>query len=306
MLRKILPTSTIKVEERNPVCLGNSKKWKLLLVSMFISGSIVNAQTTGTFNNIGIGTTTPNPEYKLHISEPNSPNILLERTGQNFGDLPTLTFKSFDKKGIISLAEIGADTSSKELWIMSKFAYQRGSRTGLRIFGTNPNNELTNSLFLTYESNRYGGVIDSRGNNSLDRTNQLLTLMPYGTGGRVSIGGRRPRREILTTRGFPYNADYKLSVDGCGVFRQLIVIGENDWYWPDYVFQPDYCLRPLQELQEFIKVNKHLPDVPSVAEVAEQGQDIGEMNKILLRKIEELTLYILQQEERLTKLEAQQ
>jgi hypothetical protein len=305
MLRKILPTPTIKVEGRNPVCLGNSKKWKLLLVSMFICGSVVNAQTTGTFNNIGIGTTTPNPEFKLHISAPNSPSLLLERTGQGLGDRPSIFFKSFDNKAYISFAEGILDTASKELWIMSKFAQQRGSRTGLRIFGKdNSTTDLTNSLFLTYETNRYGGIIEARGNQYLDQTHQLLTLMPFG--GRVSIGGRRPMRDRMTLRGFPANADYKLSVDGCGVFRQLLVIGENDWYWPDYVFQPDYCLRPLQELQDFIRINKHLPDVPSAATVAENGQDLGEMNKILLRKIEELTLYILQQEERLKKLEALQ
>jgi hypothetical protein len=63
---------------------------------------------------------------------------------------------------------------------------------------------------------------------------------------------------------------------------------------------------PLDELSEFIKINKHLPNIPSEKEVMEEGSfDLGEINKVLLEKIEELTLYILQQEERIKALEAE-
>ncbi|HRW22318.1 MAG TPA: hypothetical protein P5509_10105, partial [Bacteroidales bacterium] len=73
----------------------------------------------------------------------------------------------------------------------------------------------------------------------------------------------------------------------------------------DYVFDDEYQLMSLDELSEFIKTNKHLPNIPSEAEVMKEGNfDLGEMNKILLEKIEELTLYILQQEERIKALEA--
>ncbi|MNY18686.1 hypothetical protein D3C86_1520820 [compost metagenome] len=60
---------------------------------------------------------------------------------------------------------------------------------------------------------------------------------------------------------------------------------------------------PLNELKEFIRVNSHLPNVPSAAEYAETGVDLGEMNRVLLEKVEELTLYILQMEDRLKSLE---
>jgi len=63
--------------------------------------------------------------------------------------------------------------------------------------------------------------------------------------------------------------------------------------WPDYVFCKDYKLLPLQELEKFVNENQHLPNVPSAATVEEKGVELGEMNALLLKKIEELTLYIL-------------
>jgi hypothetical protein len=63
--------------------------------------------------------------------------------------------------------------------------------------------------------------------------------------------------------------------------------------WPDFVFEEDYPLMSLPETEQFIKANKHLPNVPSAAEVEANGIHLGEMNAILIQKVEELTLYIL-------------
>jgi hypothetical protein len=73
---------------------------------------------------------------------------------------------------------------------------------------------------------------------------------------------------------------------------------------PDYVFNPNYKLLSLEELRSYISTNKHLPNVPSANEFAETGVDLGELNRVLLEKVEELTLYILQLEERMKMLEA--
>lgn len=66
--------------------------------------------------------------------------------------------------------------------------------------------------------------------------------------------------------------------------------------WSDFVFSESYKLRPLEEVEDFILENKHLPDVPSEKEIKEDGLNLGEMDAILLQKIEELTLYIIEQE----------
>lgn len=64
--------------------------------------------------------------------------------------------------------------------------------------------------------------------------------------------------------------------------------------WPDYVFTKNYALKPLAEVEAFIEQNHHLPNVPSADEVLKNGSNLGEMDTILLRKIEELTLYMTQ------------
>ncbi|KMK63998.1 hypothetical protein [Puniceibacterium sp. IMCC21224] len=66
---------------------------------------------------------------------------------------------------------------------------------------------------------------------------------------------------------------------------------------PDYVFDAGYDLRPLDQVQDFIAVNGHLPDVPSAAQVAAEGHNVSRMQMALLRKIEELTLYTLELEQ---------
>jgi hypothetical protein len=73
--------------------------------------------------------------------------------------------------------------------------------------------------------------------------------------------------------------------------------------WADFVFEPDYQLPSLQDLETYIKINKHLPDVPSASEVAKEGLDLGEMNKILLQKIEELTLHVIELEKKINVLQ---
>jgi hypothetical protein len=83
----------------------------------------------------------------------------------------------------------------------------------------------------------------------------------------------------------------KLSVDGVGVFKEIAVLAPGQW--ADYVFDKDYKLLSLDSVASFINQNHHLPDVPSANDVAQNGLKIGEMNAILLRKIEELTLYII-------------
>lgn len=73
--------------------------------------------------------------------------------------------------------------------------------------------------------------------------------------------------------------------------------------WSDYVFDSSYQLAPLSQLEKYISQNKHLPDVPSAVVVEKNGIDIGDNQALLLKKIEELTLYIINQEKRIKQLE---
>ena len=95
---------------------------------------------------------------------------------------------------------------------------------------------------------------------------------------------------------------YALWVSG-GVIAEKVTIKTTGAWWSDYVFNPDYPLMPTGDLREYIGANRHLPDVPSEAEVMENGIELGGMQSILLKKIEELTLYMLRQQETIDRLE---
>ncbi|MCX6273549.1 MAG: hypothetical protein NTU44_20465 [Bacteroidetes bacterium] len=84
--------------------------------------------------------------------------------------------------------------------------------------------------------------------------------------------------------------DYKLAVNGKVVAKEVIVTIQN---WADHVLSADYPLMDLSDLERFIQKNQFLPGVPSENQVLTDGVEVGEMNKILLTKVEELTLYVI-------------
>jgi len=113
--------------------------------------------------------------------------------------------------------------------------------------------------------------------------------MRIGANGNVGIGTTNIN-----------NTGYKLFVEGNIRTRKVRVDQDT---WADYVFDSNYRLRPLNEVEQYIQQEKHLPDVPAAEEVKKEGLDLGNNQAVLLKKIEELTLYVIQQQKQL---EAQQ
>ena len=95
------------------------------------------------------------------------------------------------------------------------------------------------------------------------------------------------------------NPTKALEVNGAIRSKEVLVEVTN---WSDFVFDKDYDLMTLNEVESYIKENGHLPDVPSAKEIKANGVEVGEMNAILLQKIEELTLYIIELEKKIEKL----
>lgn len=93
----------------------------------------------------------------------------------------------------------------------------------------------------------------------------------------------------------------QLNEDGVLYARKIKVDTDN---WADFVFEKDYQLMPLAEVKQFIQSNKHLPDIPSEKELKENGLDLAEMNRLLMQKVEELTLYMIQLQEKVDQLES--
>jgi hypothetical protein len=96
--------------------------------------------------------------------------------------------------------------------------------------------------------------------------------------------------------------DAALAVEGLIYTRKLRV---TQLSWADYVFDKNYRLRPLNELETYIIKYKHLPGIPSAQKIRQNGLDVGESQKLLLKKIEELTLYIIEQHKKIELLEKQ-
>ncbi len=122
------------------------------------------------------------------------------------------------------------------------------------------------------------------GNNGMD----VMSVSPLNNG-TVIIGNGAGVTQAA--------AGYKLSVHGKAVCTELMV--KSVAAWPDYVFNEDYKLMPLAEVDGFIRKNKHLPNIPNAATIEKDGLLVGEMQKKLVEKIEELTLYIIAQQKRL-------
>lgn len=89
----------------------------------------------------------------------------------------------------------------------------------------------------------------------------------------------------------------------CGKFFANHIVIDNNISWCDYVFASDYKLMPINKLEQFINTYKHLPEVPSAQEVADNGIEVTDMLKTHMKKIEELTLYIIDQNKRIESLE---
>ena len=98
------------------------------------------------------------------------------------------------------------------------------------------------------------------------------------------------------------NPQQKLSVKG-KIQAEEIKVTTAAADWPDYVFEEGYTLPNLIELESFVKSKKHLPELPSAQDIQEKGIELGEMNKVLLKKIEELTMYVIQQQKEIIELQ---
>lgn len=119
--------------------------------------------------------------------------------------------------------------------------------------------------------------------------------------GKVGIG--YDFGDFPATAGTVDVEDYNLFVNGGILTEEVRVMLKSQW--ADYVFEEGYNLPKLEEVEVFIKENKHLPNVPSAREVKENGIELGEITKIQQEKIEELTLYLIQQQKEINELKEQ-
>ncbi len=176
-------------------------------------------------------------------------------------------------------------------------------------FNTGSRNLGSNNVFIGASA---GPVVSSTLNDMLmiDNTATLTPLI-WGdfTNDQVKLNGKVG---IGAVGAFPINAggvnvsNYRLFVTGGILTEEVrILASTGGTTWADYVFAKDYNLKPLSEVEQFIADKGHLPNVPSAQEVKENGIALGEMAKIQQEKIEELTLYLIQQNKEIEVLKVQ-
>jgi len=163
---------------------------------------------------------------------------------------------------------------------------------------------------------RIGSIYFTNGTNQADAHRQIAgiwvenmgrTDYPATMGGRLvfmtkAYGGGVQNKIMMDSFGnlgigTLDTKGYKLAVAGNMIAEQVKVKLQSGW--PDYVFADDYSLSPLAAVAAYVKNNKHLPEIPAADEVTRNGLDVGAMNKLLLKKVEELTLYIINQQQQI-------
>lgn len=241
------------------------------------------------FSNVGIGTY---PRETLHVNG-------AIRGGGQYGEV---TLKG--DNGSVTIGATNTTTmafnTDKNVFTFNKPIQGSGTRGALKIMSTIGGYlELCpmDSGYVRFNTNTSGyyfdkNVIFNSGQlisptNLTFSTNTSTSCMTMLTNGNIGIGTSSP--------------NYKLDVNGTIRANEIIVNTTG----ADFVFADDYQLRPLSELKVFITENKHLPEIKSAQEMQENGVGVNELQTQLLQKIEELTLYILQQEERIKALEAE-
>lgn len=211
--------------------------------------------------NVGIGIT--GPSARLHVVGTGG-DINAGNNAVSSGDMivQANTGGRNTVKGAQLEFAIPASTDGSNLWGQARILTVAGnmdnaSASGKMIFGTRRHFDKYQSGAQWY----YGDdlVIDAFGN--------------------VGIGSLNP--------------DSKLTVKGSIHTQEVLV--DMSVPGPDYVFEKDYNLLPLAELEAYIKANKHLPEVPSAKEMEADGLNLKEMNLLLLKKVEELTLHLIEQ-----------
>lgn len=230
-------------------------------------------------------------------------------------------FNFYDRNsGFIMGYDIGTDRLhiSKSLWTNSVNNYGQVNTTsvgglnwsGSKIIFDNPwcvSYYATGDGGTDYTAHRFTVAYAMTGTNSLLASwdNGGASLVAITKEGKLGVGSTSPTEKLHVNGNIYTNgkilinqantaavAPYALAVNGTAIFTKAMVKLNSNW--PDYVFEPCYKLLPLPELETYLLKNKHLPDMPSAVEVGKNGIDLGNNQSILLKKVEELTLYMIE------------
>jgi hypothetical protein len=276
----------------------------LLVASTFFI--TINAQTWGVNYNgleythypqplssalLGIGTDNADPNFRLHIFDNVKGGIFLQSNASSGIRAIKIKYQGFEKSFINNSGEasflgsvrIGHYDQGGAPLMYAANTFNPDFK--LQVDGLTFSNKLASLQLMLggYQSWLYTGSERLYVNG----TSRFTGASQFD--GAVSIG-------TVTTTCFP---TYRLFVEGGIMAEKVKVALPGGGFWCDYVFNQDYKLMSIAELKIYLEKNKHLPHIPSASNLEENGVDLLEANRDLLKSVEELTLYIIQLQEQI-------
>ncbi len=251
------------------------------------AGAGTNALFLATGGNVGLGTSIP--QAKVHLVDTGTETaIRMTKSGGNAHSWELTAADTFEIRDL-------TDNSSR-LYINTDGFVGFGTDTPGELLHIRSNATNTDA-FALFDANGSGSdaAFRLRQNGVTPTTWEFRNQQDSGRLNVGLAGGNTP----LKIDNAANNNLLRLGRNGLPGEVNItgtLVVNNTQLNVPDYVFDADYPLRPLAEVQAFIDENSHLPEVPSEAEIRANGVDMTEMQMVLLKKVEELTLYTLEQD----------
>lgn len=227
-------------------------------------------------NNGNVGLGTSYPEGKLHIAGQFSGGI-----HQDGADRPGVGISGIYPQVVLMSGNSGNTNHGSTVMLGSYDAGASGAHRHWSIGTAGQGSTFLDIGYNENDLNPHAGIRNFNGS----------TIMTLLNNGKVGIGTLNPQE--------------KLSVKGTVLATKVKISPlTNTVDWPDYVFMSGYKLRALEDVEIYINKHKHLPDIPSASKVGKEGLDLAETQAALLKKIEELTLYVIDLHKKIEKLKA--
>ncbi|TXJ22938.1 MAG: hypothetical protein E6Q24_19585 [Chitinophagaceae bacterium] len=246
-----------------------------------IGGNLYNKGFSTNAMGIFNGSLTKEDVFLFNQNSGNADFLVLKNSG-NVGIGTTTPFaKLHVKSGAVAVSDLNYDHINARLMVADQVPLVRFTRwTGS---GQVQQNAFVGQFYNNSAAEYSLGL--GTGSSSTGDQSETDTRLTIKLNGNIGIGTTNPQ-EKLVVAGNMQARKVKVSIDAGA----------------DFVFEQGYNLRKLEEVKQYIQQHKHLPEIPSAKDMESGGVELGSMNIMLLQKIEELTLYLIQQKQEIDEL----